>query len=72
MRILFTLLRNGLLIKQCIFFYVHTKNILFGKSVLFFWIDLTSVLSILQKLKVTNNWIKIYIYCEEYLFQLSC
>ena len=30
-----------------------------GKSVLFFWIDFTNVLSILQKSKITNNLITI-------------
>ena len=40
------------------FFYTQ-KNIFLWKSVSFFWIDFTSVLSILQKSKVTNNLITI-------------
>ena len=40
------------------FFYTQ-KNIFLWKSVSLFWIDFTSVLSILQKSKVANNSIAI-------------
>ena len=41
------------------FFYMQKKAFSCGKSVLFFWIDFTNVLSILQKSKITNNLITI-------------
>ena len=57
-RILFTFLRNVLLEMQPKIL-LYKKNIFLWKSVSFFWIDFTSVLSILQKLKVANNLIMI-------------
>ena len=45
--------------------FIHKKNILLWKSVLFFWIDFTSVSSILQKSKVTNSSITILGYSND-------
>ena len=47
-------------------FFLHIKkNIFLKKSVSYFWIDFISVLSILQKSKVTNNLIMILGYSND-------
>ena len=47
------------------FFYTQKRNIFLWKSVSFFWIAFTSVLSILQKSKVANNSITIMGYSND-------
>ena len=47
-----------------ILLYTH-KNISLWKNVSFFWIDFTSILSILQKSKVANNSITILGYSND-------
>ena len=47
------------------FFYTQKKNIFLWKSVSFFWIDFTSILSILQKSKTANNSITILSYSND-------
>ena len=60
MRTLFTLLRNVLLeLHSKILLNTHTQKTFSCEKVSLFWIDFTSALSILQKLKVANNLITV-------------
>ena len=45
--------------------FIHKKNVFLWKSVSLFWIDFTSVLSVLQKSKVANNLITILGYSND-------
>ena len=45
--------------------FTHKHNIVLWKGILFFWIDFTNVLSILQKLKIANNSIMILSYSND-------
>ena len=45
--------------------FIHKNNIFLWKSVSFFWIDLTNILSIPQKLKIANNSIMILGYSND-------